>query len=55
MTNDAYKAIIEATGAMAEMSAVFYTNILKHVNNQEDALELTKMYISVLLERSGGN
>lgn len=48
------KDLINVTGALAEISGLFYSQVIQFVKSEEIALNLTKMYLDFMINRSNG-
>ena len=54
MDEKLYNDILNATGAIAEMAALFYTNIMKYIDSEDAAIKLTSEYIRGMMPNGGG-
>ena len=55
MNNDAVKELLNAIGALAEMSLNFYRAALKGGATKEEAFVLVQSFISASIHRKGEN
>lgn len=54
MDEQSIKDLINVTGALAEMSGLFYSHALQYVKSEDVALNLTRMYLEFMITKNRG-
>lgn len=52
MDEQSLQAIIDASGAIAEMSAIFYNAVVDKVKSEDVAMKLTSIFMSTMINRN---